>query len=425
MFVHPILGAITDSQGVIYAAVRDTIVVMKDGEVVGYWVDSLATGENGHNVSKKLKSNEGAAVAAAVATGGNGIGAPVVCSYVRNLMLTEDESRLVACVDSDKSLAIFDINRDTESGFIQLVQRQKFPKRPNALAFADNDTSIIVADKFGDVYKIPLNNKSEVTETKEDQGLEPILGHVSMLTDVVVVADPAGKNYVITADRDEHIKVSHYPQTYIVDKWLFGHGEFVSSITVPKWDQKLLISAGGDEDVFLWDWVSGELLSKFTYTDHIKPYINDQHLAPARFQNENNDVIEYGVAKVSTASSEPYVAFFIEATKVVFILRYSNGTLELAQKIDFNHNVISLASGQNNSFIVTLDNRVESDEELLVFISYTDQSGTPYKIDEQTQSLNNAINEQLKNKKELLVDEDSVFPLYNITSLKKHGEHFS
>lgn len=422
MFVHPIVDLVTDSKGIVYAAVRDTIVVLKDGEVVGYWVDSHQEG-SGHNVSKKLKSNDGSSVAT---VGGSNIGAPVVCSYVRNLMLTADESRLVACVDSDKSVAIFVINRDVAKGYIQLVQRQKFPKRPNALAFADDDTAVIVADKFGDVYKFPLNKQDEITETKEeDQGLEPILGHVSMLTDVLVTSDANNKKYVITADRDEHIKVSHYPQTFIVERWLFGHQEFVSSIKVPKWDQRLLVSAGGDEEVFLWDWVSGELLSKFEFTDLVKPYITEQHLAPARFQNENNDVIEYAVAKVATASSEPYISFFVEATKALFILKWTNGELKLAQKIDFKYNVISVESDHNNGFIITLDNRNEDDDELLEFISFTGDSETPYKIDEQSKTLKETIQKQLKEKAELLVDEDSVFPLYNITSLKKHGEHFS
>ena len=123
-----------------------------------------------------------------------------------------------------------------------------------------DDSDLILADKFGDIYSMPI--AEEVLSSINDEKA-PILGHVSMLTDVNMVKDSEGKQYIITADRDEHIRISHYPQSYIVDKWLFGHEEFVSSICIPTWNDRLLFSAGGDHFVFSWDWKSGKLLHKF------------------------------------------------------------------------------------------------------------------------------------------------------------------
>lgn len=421
MFVHPLNVAISDSQNKYqYVVCKHTISVFAGEKLVGYWVDTDQ--RDSHNSYKKLKSNAGDAKP----KGSQGIGAPPVYSYIRNLRLTSDEGKLIACVDSDKSVVIFKIDTSAEDPekFLQVMKRQQFPKRPNALALADEDTTIIVADKFGDVYNLKID---EEPIRKIDDQSEPILGHVSMLTDVAVAKDANNKSYIITTDRDEHIKISHYPQTFIVDKWLFGHKEFVSSVDLPKWQTKFLFSAGGDKEIFAWNWQSGELLSQYSFEDAVKPFINDQHLAPARFQNEENNVIEYAVASIKSCGQQPYVAFFVEATPVLFILHCNTetGELSLAQQVEFKHNVVSISSNGKSEYLVTFDNRDENAEQLIAFLTYSGDSNKPFSVDENLNKLNSSWISTFKQKDELLADADSVYPLYNIASLKKHGEHFS
>lgn len=91
-----------------------------------------------------------------------------------------------------------------------------------------------------------------------------LLGHVSMLT-ALVIGESEGRRYILTADRDEHIRVSRYiPQSYVIEGFCFGHTEFISSMVIPASRGDVLVSGGGDEDLFVWNWKSNKLLSKIS-----------------------------------------------------------------------------------------------------------------------------------------------------------------
>jgi len=195
------------------------------------------------------------------------------------------------------------------------------PKRTCALAVTEDGSTIIAADKFGDVYFLPLlvtekggfnpsivpeivtpppetnsqkafvpaandltvhsqrnrkalenqkrqiNKQSEKSEPRFEHKL--LLGHVSMLTDIALVTHQE-RQYIITADRDEHIRVSRgIHQAHIIETFCLGHAEFVSKLCIPAERSNLLISGGGDDDLFLWNWVSGLLLSRVNLKRHI------------------------------------------------------------------------------------------------------------------------------------------------------------
>ena len=190
------------------------------------------------------------------------------------------------------------------------------PKRPCAIALTPDDSTILCADKFGDVYALPLlglpyeSTKNDAVETpteseaknapkpftpaatsktvhtrKNREALRHqmrltnqkpekrslqfdhtlLLGHVSLLTDVVSVTitdenptDPRQRTYILTADRDEHIRVSRgIPQAYVIEGYCLGHTEFVSKLCVPDWNKRILVSAGGDDFLLVWDWLTG------------------------------------------------------------------------------------------------------------------------------------------------------------------------
>ncbi|KAM3438935.1 hypothetical protein MY4824_003005 [Beauveria thailandica] len=236
------------------------------------------------------------------------------------LTTTADGSHLVAVSAHDKAVWVFSHNG---SGQLTQLSKRVMPKRPSSIAVSSDD-QIIVADKFGDVYAIPLIKSSEAytsllqqqqqqTSASSIAARKPrtkpaatvltvhskgnraalaaqqreienptngpssgakstvspdfahtlLLGHVSMLTALVLGEDAQGRRYIITGDRDEHIRVSRYmPQAHVIHGYCLGHGEFVGAMAIPSARRQLLVSGGGDEDLLVWDWVNGAVLSR-------------------------------------------------------------------------------------------------------------------------------------------------------------------
>jgi tRNA (guanine-N(7)-)-methyltransferase subunit TRM82 len=67
-----------------------------------------------------------------------------------------------------------------------------------------------------------LISKEEKALSSHDNpaGGHLILGHTSMLTTFTLTPD---ERYIITADRDEHIRVSWYPQGFNIERFCLGH----------------------------------------------------------------------------------------------------------------------------------------------------------------------------------------------------------
>ena len=75
-----------------------------------------------------------------------------------------------------------------------------------------------------------------------------------MLLDILV--SPDGK-YVLTCDRDEKIRVTHYPNAYNIRGFCLGHTEFITGLSfVQGLDKNILVSASGDGSIKIWDYIT-------------------------------------------------------------------------------------------------------------------------------------------------------------------------
>lgn len=209
------------------------------------------------------------------------------------------------------------------------------PKKPSAVALTSDDSTILSADKFGDVYTLPLipsdnptrlqrnwrqtkptgsgatnltvhtkrnlasleqqrqsreNAKQE--KTGPDFENELILGHVSLLTDLALASLESSngkRSYILTADRDEHIRVSRgLPQPHVIESYCLGHTSFISTLCIPHWASEILVSGGGDNYLLVWKWLDGRVLQKVPLVD------------PA---SENTEVAVRGIWATSLADS--------------------------------------------------------------------------------------------------------------------------
>ncbi|KAL2270130.1 hypothetical protein VTJ83DRAFT_2314 [Remersonia thermophila] len=268
-------------------------------------------------------------------------------AFLQGLYATADGRHLIAITGCDKTIWVFEHDG---AGHLKELSRRAMPKRPCALTLTRDNRTILSADKFGDVYALPLipaaaptpdstsspaaatpaaltptiplsrsetpvilrpeaneltvhtkrnlraleNQKISLERkaAREAEQLEPsrprfehalLLGHVSMLTAIAVgvapsssssSSDPAAKTreYIVTADRDEHIRVSRgIPQAHVIEGFCLGHEDFVSRLCIaPGGREELLLSGGGDDDVLVWDWRGGRLLARAPVLQHVK-----------------------------------------------------------------------------------------------------------------------------------------------------------
>lgn len=444
---HPFQIITTDKSGKhLFATVKNNLQVfdLESGRQLGSWVDDVdintslkkqqeekikaleaqqeeltQTSEDteleNDPSSKKQKSNISKAIKVPKIPV-PGPGAPPIYNYIRALTLSKDQKFLIGITDSDKSVLIFKIDFENTDNCLTLIKRQAFPKRPCAVSTSIDDKTVVVADKFGDVYTMDIDSEKTIDEKE----LSPLLGHVSMLSDVKI-AEHSGKQFILTGDRDEHIRVSNYPKSYVVKHWLFGHREFVSSLHIPEFNTDLLISGGGDEFICLWNWYNNELLSKVPLRDLIQPFLTDSHLPPDRFLKEDSKR-EISISKILTCvnpkSNDKLIIVLCENTNCVLLFELKDDfsiTHKFTLKVDYSiiDICLDLSSG---TFIASKD--IESNDDLLEFYKLNNDSNT-LEIVERS-DLSKAITQTNNCEVE---SRDQFYPLYYINSLRKRSEH--
>ncbi|KAJ9655088.1 tRNA (guanine-N(7)-)-methyltransferase non-catalytic subunit trm82 [Neophaeococcomyces mojaviensis] len=220
--------------------------------------------------------------------------------HVSHLVTTSDGKHAIAITAEDKAVRVFSVSR---KGRLRQLSSRSMPKKSCALTLTADETTILIADKFGDVYALPLHptagyqRKSETPQVQTNfkpsataltvhtkgnlealrqqqtqkqippkkEGLDfehrLLLGHVSLLTDLAIAqAEIQGKQrpFILTSDRDEHIRVSRgIPQAHIIHTFCLGHTEFVSKLCIIPWAKNVLVAGNGEPSLRVYDWQRG------------------------------------------------------------------------------------------------------------------------------------------------------------------------
>jgi tRNA (guanine-N(7)-)-methyltransferase subunit TRM82 len=141
-------------------------------------------------------------------------------------------------------------------------------KRASAIAYDAADAMIIVTDKTGEVYSFPWplppslldkyqrikslppnDDKNPLTKPTDDRFLGTfLLGHSSSVVACTLAATQWGRA-LVTVDRDEHVRISVFPQTWIIHAMGLGHTAFVSCVAAV---DRGIVTGEGDNRVILW-----------------------------------------------------------------------------------------------------------------------------------------------------------------------------
>ncbi|KAL1899651.1 tRNA (guanine-N(7)-)-methyltransferase non-catalytic subunit trm82 [Ceratocystis pirilliformis] len=320
------------------------------------------------------------------------------------LSVTSDGKHVVAVSGHDKAIWVFE-----HDGRGKLMQSSKrtMPKRPCGIALAQDERTIIAADKFGDVYALPLlpsdtvakgptltlavkhkretpaatpltvhsagnlrsleAQKRHMAERQKQQEQERaavvaaassagvdapeapmfehslVLGHVSMLTDIIVARGSSQnqppREFIITADRDEHIRVSRAPpHAYVIEGFCLAHKDFVSTLAIDENRPEIMVSAGGDAEVFVWDWQNSELLSQTEILSVAKEHFSVEKIA---------------VSKIVAAASQFFA--ICEGIPAIFIFTLEGKTLSTPSIISLPGNPLGIAIVDASRVIVSVD----------------------------------------------------------------------
>lgn len=222
----------------------------------------------------------------------------IFCAVAR-----QSKQLAIYCVTLADILVIADADASAESSSSQSTKRvlpltiHHSPKRVSSMVFAKIPTSnttslsssdttttttappltvLITGDLAGDAFAYSLTQASTEITAKEaaNENRLPhrrlLLGHTaSMLTSVALIStsssssdssnsdrDAGSKQFILTADRDEKIRVTAFPSTFEIHGFLFGHTAFVSCMTTVdtvNQHRHLCFSCGGDHTLRIWD----------------------------------------------------------------------------------------------------------------------------------------------------------------------------
>ncbi|KAK9365801.1 hypothetical protein V1509DRAFT_631831 [Lipomyces kononenkoae] len=284
----------------------------------------------------------------------------------RTLSCSPDGKYVVGSTDEEKSLVV--LNAD-----LTIVNIRKFPKRPSAIDITSDSTTILLGDKFGDVYAVPirdvtyvptagLSKISEVSESESGGELDPILGHVSMLVDLLVAEDQNRVRHIISSDRDEHIRVTKYPESFLIERFCLGHEQYVSQLLIPSWCPNILISGGGDDFLAHWDWTTGELLEKVDIHSILYPE-SDKN------ESEAQEVEEVAISGIWQVPELQLVLAYDETAKLLLVFKLHKEQRKLEYLNEFSISILDVAvTGDSGKIWLSTDANNNDDQLIQKFI---------------------------------------------------------
>ncbi|XP_072541120.1 tRNA (guanine-N(7)-)-methyltransferase non-catalytic subunit wdr4 [Salminus brasiliensis] len=243
--------------------------------------------------------------------------------------------KYAALTDDNKRLVLF----CTQPSW-QCISTRWVVRRCTSLAFSQTEDELFVADKSGDVYSFSILEPQKAGELK--------LGHLSMLLAITLSPDD---KYIITADRDEKIRVSLRRSPYNIQAFCLGHTEFVSTLFVPDGHPEWLLSGSGDCTLKLWHYETGRRLQSF----------NLKQLGFSQSSDTDTEKPQrFAVSRIASSPDGRHVAVQCERFPSIQMFEVKDGSEELltpTEKLTLPHAPWDMAFDSQGRLWVLLQNK--------------------------------------------------------------------
>ncbi|XP_007241807.3 tRNA (guanine-N(7)-)-methyltransferase non-catalytic subunit wdr4 isoform X1 [Astyanax mexicanus] len=240
-----------------------------------------------------------------------------------------------ALTDDNKRLILF----RTQPSW-QCISTRWVVRRCTSLMFSQAEDELFVADKSGDVYSFSVLEPQKQGELK--------LGHLSMLLAITLSPDD---KYIITADRDEKIRVSLRQSPYNIQAFCLGHTEFVSTLFVPTGHPEWLLSGSGDGTLKLWHYETGRRLQS----------INMKQLGFSQSSETDAEKPQrFAVSRIISSPNGRHVAVQCERFPSIQLFEVKDGSEELlipTEKLTLPHAPWDMAFDSEGRLWVLLQNK--------------------------------------------------------------------
>lgn len=182
--------------------------------------------------------------------------------YIQLTSVSAVQKGRIAITDVEKNVILLSFNE--ESGVWSRLGQWRVPKCATCCAFFNG--LCYVSDKFGQVFVYPRHAEltshvhlSDDSESEDESDTSPqqvqslftplpLLGHVSMLTKLLVT-----DKFIITADRDEKIRITDRLRPYLIHAFLLNHTSYISDLSIDNNNKDILVSADGAGRICWWN----------------------------------------------------------------------------------------------------------------------------------------------------------------------------
>ena len=137
--------------------------------------------------------------------------------------------------------------RDAET--LEVVHKSAaLQKKIGQLCYVAGHSKIVIGDKTGEVFEAAFDAAKGFGEATF------LLGHTASM--ITGISSALGGKVVVTTDKDEHVRVSRYPNSGVIERFCFGHSGFVSALVNVRDD--VIATGGGDGLLKVWSLPSGD-----------------------------------------------------------------------------------------------------------------------------------------------------------------------